>query len=138
MKNILKIITVISYCLIIMSSTHFGAPLFFMLLIWLASGNVLYTVQSVLIIAFLIYIIASCLRAVKKRDLYIFPAGGMLLLLPIIEQCSWLKKFENEYFFEDRLFAETSGLFLLFFVLMTVSVFRSAKTELQDYDKNIK
>ncbi|MCW3102734.1 MAG: hypothetical protein JWO09_1174 [Bacteroidetes bacterium] len=124
MKNSLNVFTAISYCLILVSSTHFAAPMFFMVLLGFGAGNFLLFMQSLLITAFLVYLIAGWRRRVKKRDLYIFPAGGMILLLPIIEQCSWLKKFENMNFFDDRLFAGTTCLFMFFLILTISGIFR--------------
>lgn len=109
------------------SSTHFGAPLFFMILIGLASGKLLIIGQSVLIIAVLASFILSCYRSQRKRDVYLFLIGGIILLLPVIEQCYWLKKFENESFFDDKFFAGSTAVFLSFLITTIISILKTHK-----------
>jgi hypothetical protein len=129
MKNQFKIITIISYCLITFSSTHFGAPLLFMVLVGLLGGEIVPVIQSVSIIGTLIFFIYSYVKPKRNRDLYLFTIGGAVLFLPIVEQCFWLKEFERKSFFDDKTFAAMTLVFLFFLLINIVSIYREKNNQ---------
>ena len=122
-KNHLIILTIIFYNLIIFSSVHFGAPLFFIVLMGFGSG-VLGILQSSAIVCTLIFFIYSYRNPKRTRDRYVFSIGGLILLIPIVEQTIWLHDFLMQSFFDDVAFSIPTLVFLFFLIATIISIFR--------------
>jgi hypothetical protein len=119
MLRILKILTPISYLFIVISSTHFAAPLILMIFGGFFSGNALFFLFSLLQVTSIVLFFFSARRFNIKSDIYLFIFGGIVLYIPIIQQCIWLYNFENELFYEDKPFFIPS---LIFLILLLVTI----------------
>ena len=130
----LKIATIICYCLIIIPATHVAAPLIFILFIFLGSGNAGDIVLSGLIFFILLYFLRSAVRPKRKRDIYVFILGGLILFIPLIQESIWLKKFEFEQFYEDSPFFYSSLPFIILLLITILSIFRSKNDQEKSFD----
>jgi hypothetical protein len=115
--SILKIGTVISYCLIPISGEHFGLPLGLGLFIGSLAGKFPASLTYIFSILTLIFIIYSMIKPKQRRDIYIFPFGALILLIPLAEQFMYLNQYDG--FVGNSSFFQMSILFL---VLMTSAI----------------
>lgn len=87
----LKLSTAISYCCVIAAGDHVGGPIGIFLLFGLFSMHFLSTVISIFFMLILCLFIWSVFNPQRKRDMILFFAGGVVLLLPIlIEHLTYL------------------------------------------------
>ena len=87
----LKLSTAISYCCVVAAGDHVGGPIGIFLLFGLFSMHFLSTVISIFFMLILCLFIWSVFNPQRKRDMILFFAGGVVLLLPIlIEHLTYL------------------------------------------------
>lgn len=121
----LKIFTVICYCIIIIPATHFAAPLLVILIASLDYGDAPALISSVLIFFILIYFLRSGAKPKRKRDLYFFIIGGLILFIPLVRESIWLRTYAFENFYEDPFFFCSSLPFIILLPMTIVRIFRS-------------
>ena len=110
--RILKILVVISFLSITVDTGHVGGPFAAFLVLGFLSD--IWTVaMSTLYLTVLILFVLSGFKNFKKKDIYLFIGGGVILLIPIVMHISFLLKERKNS--GDNLFYITTTIFLIMY-----------------------
>lgn len=83
---VLKVLTAISYCCIIVGGDHVGGPIGAFIILFLFSMQILPTVVATALGTVLFLFMYSSFRPNNKTDLYLFLIGGVILYAPFLWQ----------------------------------------------------
>ena len=108
--NLLKILTVLSFLLIMFETDHLGGFFGTFLLLGMMAGGVT-TLISILYVLILVLFLLSILKPFSKKNFYLFFIGGLILLFPIAQHLYAVIAYNNH----DYMFIITSGIFTIIY-----------------------
>ncbi len=122
----LKILTIISYCLIQISGEHLGGPLLLFLILGLTNKSLLIILGSTLILFALVIILLTIIKPFFITDKLTVPISLFIISIPIANE--FLEIMDNSRWISTRPFQFSTSLFFILTISLLTLTFRQNNT----------